>query len=87
MLWSSSSWNNVDLAAPALPIYNIAPGALIDPPYIPTWGGTSFSSVIVSGVAGLVWSENMSMNNWQLDQPLRNTADNIGEFVFFGTAG
>lgn len=63
-LWISSSWNNVDLAAPALPIYNIAPGALIQPPYIPTWGGTSFSSAIVSGVAGLVWSENMSMNNW-----------------------
>ncbi len=37
-LWSSSSWNNVDLTAPAVPIYNIAPGALIDPPYIPTWG-------------------------------------------------
>ncbi len=83
-LWSSSSWNNVDLAAPALPIYNIAPGALIDPPYIPTWGGTSFSSAIVSGVAGLAWSANMSMNNWQLDQILTNTADNIGDAVFFG---
>ncbi len=42
MLWSFSSWNTVDLAAPAFPIYNIAPGALIDPPYIPTWGGHLF---------------------------------------------
>ena len=83
-LWSSSSKNNVDLAAPALPIYNIAPGALIDPPYIPTWGGTSFSSAIVSGVAGLAWSANMSINNWQLDQILTSTADNIGDAVFFG---
>ena len=83
-LWSGSSWNNVDLAAPAVPIYNIAPGALIDPPYIPTWGGTSLSSAIVSGVAGLAWSANMSMTNWQVDQLLRNTADNIGNPVFFG---
>ena len=74
----------MDLAAPAVPIYNIAPGALYDPPYISTWGGTSFSSAIVSGVAGLVWSANMSMNNWQLDQILRNTADNIGDPLFFG---
>jgi len=47
-------------------------------------GGTSFSSAIVAGVAGLVGSANMSMNNWQLDQLLRNTADNIGLFVYFG---
>ncbi len=83
-LWSGSSKNNVDIAAPAVPIYNIAPGALIDPPYIPTWGGTSFSSAIVSGVAGLVWSANMSMNNWQLNQILINTADDLGNVVFFG---
>jgi len=83
-LWSSSSWNQVDVAAPALPIYNIAAGNIIDPPYIPTWGGTSFSSAIVSGVAGLVWSANMSMNNWQLDQILTSTADDLGNSAFFG---
>jgi len=83
-LWSSSSWNQVDIAAPALPIYNIAASNLIDPPYIPTWGGTSFSSAIVSGVAGLVWSANMSMNNWQLDQILTSTADDLGNSAFFG---
>lgn len=83
-LWSSSSWNQVDLVAPAVPIYNIAPGDLIDPPYIPTWGGTSFSAAIVSGVAGLAWSANMSMSNWQLNQILINSADNIGDTVFFG---
>jgi len=84
--WPTSSWNNVDLAAPAVSIYNIAPGALFDPPYIPTWGGTSFSSAIVSGVAGLVWSANMSMNNWQLDQILRNTADDLGKTAYFGAS-
>lgn len=82
--WSSSSWNNVDLAAPAVPIYNIAPSNILDPPYIPTWGGTSFSAAIVSGVAGLAWSANMSMNNWQLDQLLTNTADDLGNSAFFG---
>ncbi|MEX0998763.1 MAG: S8 family serine peptidase [Thermodesulfobacteriota bacterium] len=83
-LWISSSWNNVDLAAPALPIYNITPGALIDPPYIPTWGGTSFSSAIVSGVAGLAWSADMTLTNSELDQLLRNTADDLGSTIFFG---
>jgi len=35
-LWEFSSWNHVDLAAPALPIYNIASSNLYDPPYVPT---------------------------------------------------
>lgn len=83
-LWSASSWNQVDIAAPAVPIYNIGASNVFDPPYVPTWGGTSFSSAIVSGVAGLVWSANMSMTNWQLNQILLNTADNIGNVVFFG---
>lgn len=83
-LWSSSSYGLVDIVAPAVPIYNIAASNLLDPPYIPTYGGTSFSSAIVSGVAGLVWSENISINNWQLNQILMNTADDLGNSAFFG---
>jgi hypothetical protein len=48
------------------------------------WIGTSFSSPIVAGLAGLVWSANMSLSNSQVDQILRNTADNIGSSFFFG---
>jgi thermitase len=48
------------------------------------WVGTSFSSPIVVGVAGLVWSANMSLTNAQVDQILRTTADNIGSSFFYG---
>jgi len=48
------------------------------------WAGTSFSSPIVAGLAGLIWSANMSLTNAQVDQILRITADNIGSSFFFG---
>ncbi|MFA9407917.1 MAG: S8 family serine peptidase [Candidatus Dadabacteria bacterium] len=48
------------------------------------WSGMSFSSPIVAGLAGLVWSANMSLTNAQVDQILRNTADNIGDPFLFG---
>lgn len=48
------------------------------------WVGTSFSCPIVSGLAGLIWSANMSLTNAQVDQILRDTADNIGSSFFFG---
>jgi len=48
------------------------------------WVGTSFSSPIVAGLAGLIWSANMSLTNAQVDQILRTTADNIGSSFFFG---
>lgn len=48
------------------------------------WVGTSFSSPIVAGLAGLIWSANMSLTNAEVDQILRTTADNIGSSFFFG---
>jgi len=75
----SSFGNFVDLAAPGVSIANVFPGNS----YI-FWSGTSFSSPIVAGLAGLVWSVNPALTNVEVDQILRDTADNIGSSFFFG---
>ena len=75
----SSFGNFVDLAAPGVSIANVFPGNS----YI-FWSGTSFSSPIVAGLAGLVWSVNPTLTNVEVDQILRDTADNIGSPFFFG---
>lgn len=72
----SSFGNFVDLAAPGVSIANVFPGDN----YV-FWSGTSFSSPIV---AGLVWSANTALTNAEVDQILRDTADNIGSSFFFG---
>lgn len=77
----SSFGTFVDLAAPGVGIYNALGGGNN---LYTFWSGTSFSSPIVAGVAGLVWSANMSLSNAQVDQILRDTADNIGSSFFFG---
>ncbi|MGH7849595.1 MAG: S8 family serine peptidase [Thermodesulfobacteriota bacterium] len=46
--------------------------------------GTSFSAPIVSGVAGLVWSADISLTNAEVDQILKDTAENIGSSLYFG---
>ncbi|MGB3363641.1 MAG: S8 family serine peptidase [Thermodesulfobacteriota bacterium] len=83
----SSFGNFVDLAAPG---GNLSPFQFIYNVEGNTgngytgWVGTSFSSPIVAGLAGLIWSANMSLTNAEVDQILRTTADNIGSSFFFG---
>lgn len=83
----SSFGNFVDLTAPggsiSLPhfIYNVEGGTGNG---YTGWVGTSFSSPIVAGLAGLIWSVNMTLTNAQVEQILRTTADDIGSSFFFG---
>lgn len=83
----SSYGNFVDLAAPG---GNLSPYNFIYNVEGNTgngytgWVGTSFSSPIVAGLAGLIWSANISLTNTEVDQILRNTAENIGSSQFFG---
>ena len=84
-LASFSSYGSfVDIAAPGVNIHNAFGTSNIAGSYYTTWSGTSFSAPIVSGVAGLVWSVNTALTNAQVDQILRDTAENIGSSQFFG---
>jgi thermitase len=75
----SSYGNFVDLAAPGVRIVSTR-----DSSSYAYWSGTSFSSPIVSGVAGLVWSVNPGLSNDEVDKILRDTAENIGSSLYFG---
>ncbi|MEQ9619067.1 MAG: S8 family serine peptidase, partial [Deltaproteobacteria bacterium] len=80
----SSYGSFIDLAAPGVGIVN-AFGTSDQPgSFYTSWSGTSFSSPIVSGIAGLVWSVDPSLTNAGVDQILRDTAENIGSSTFFG---
>ena len=84
-LASFSSYGSfVDLAAPGVNIVNAVGTSNVAGSFYGTWSGTSFSAPIVSGVSGLIWSANISLTNAQVDQILRDTAENIGSSTFFG---
>lgn len=77
----SSFGNDVDLAAPGVSIYNVRG---VNNSAYTFWSGTSFSSPITAGIAGLVWSANPSLTNAEVDQMLRDTAEDIGDPFLFG---
>jgi hypothetical protein len=84
-LASFSSYGSfVDLAAPGVNIVNAVGTSNVAGSFYGTWSGTSFSAPIVSGVSGLIWSANISLTNAQVDQILRDTAENIGSSLYFG---
>ena len=80
----SSYGSFVDLAAPGVSIYNAIGTLDVPGSYYTYWSGTSFSSPIVSGIAGLVWSADMSLTNAEVEEILKDSAENIGPSIYFG---
>jgi len=70
--WSNAG-NNIDLAAPGLNIVTTGVGA--------SYGyasGTSFSAPVVAGVAALVFSVNSNLSGVQVQEILKQNADDLG---------
>lgn len=70
--WSNRG-NNIDLAAPGVYIYTTTRGGGFG-----AWNGTSFSAPAAAGVAGLVLSANPSLNGYQVQDVLKQSADDLG---------
>jgi len=69
----SNTGNNVDLAAPGIMIQTTAKGGGYQ-----SVAGTSFSAPIVAGVAALVMSANASLSPAQVQDILKQSADDLG---------
>jgi subtilisin family serine protease len=72
-----SSWGRmVDLAAPSQNIVAADPSLL--PSGYGLVNGTSFSTALTSGVAGLIWSVNPNLTPAQVEQILKSSAVDLG---------
>lgn len=80
----SSYGSFVDIAAPGVGIYNAIGTANTPGSFYTSWSGTSFSSPVVSGVAGLVWSADMSLTNEEVEEILKDTAVTLVPSSHFG---
>lgn len=77
-LSSFSNFGNwIDLAAPGSTIYTTNRGGGYG-----AWNGTSFSSPIVAGLAGLIWSVNPALTNAEVVEILKQGADDLGTAGF-----
>ncbi len=73
--WLGSNYANwIDISAPGAAIQTTY---LNKPPFYNAFSGTSFSAPIVSGILGLMLSQNPSLTNSQLRDILLNNTDNI----------
>lgn len=70
--WSSTG-NNIDLAAPGVLITTTNNGGTYG-----SWSGTSFSAPIVAGVAALVISANPALSASDVQDILKQSADDLG---------
>jgi len=70
--WSCTG-NNIDLAAPGQGIITTTRGGGYG-----TWAGTSFSAPIVAGAAALVIAVNPSLSGSQVQDILKQSADDLG---------
>lgn len=80
----SSFGTFVDISAPGVGIYNAIGTADTPGSFYTSWSGTSFSSPIVSGVAGLVWSADMSLTNAEVEDILKDSALTLVPSTHFG---
>src|ERR1041385_1473175 len=78
--WSNTG-NNLDLCAPGQ-VYTTIPGAGYT-----NAAGTSFSAPLVAGVAALVLSANPSLTSIQVQDVLKNSADDLGPAGWDSTYG
>ena len=78
--WSNTG-NNLDLCAPGQ-VYTTIPGAGYT-----NAAGTSFSAPLVAGVAALVMSANPSLTSIQVQDVLKNSADDLGPAGWDSTYG
>jgi len=88
--WGSNFGPEVDLAAPG--VHNFTtdivgqdganPGGVVNADYVNNFNGTSSSTPIVAGVAGLVLSVNPNLTEGQVRRLLTQTADKVGQVVY-----
>jgi subtilisin family serine protease len=80
----SNYGNFIDIAAPGVGIYNAIGTANSPGSFYTSWSGTSFSSPVVSGVAGLVWSADTTLTNQEVEDILKDTAVTLVPSTYFG---
>ena len=75
----SNYGDSLELMAPGVKIWSTIPNNNYD-----LWPGTSMAAPFVSGIAGLVLSDNNQLSNWIVRALLCFTATNIGDFYYYG---
>ncbi len=88
--WGSNFGPEVDIAAPGVHNYTTDivgadgynTGGALDANYVANFNGTSSSTPIVAGVAGLVLSANPNLREAQVRQILKQTADKVGRVIY-----
>lgn len=71
----SSYGTLVDLVAPGVSVYTTSNGGDSSYSFV---SGTSFSTPIVAGLCGLIWSRNPTLTPAQVEGILRSTCDDLG---------
>lgn len=75
----SNYGDSLELMAPGVKILSTIPNNNYD-----SWNGTSMAAPFVSGIAGLVLSDNNQLTNGQVRQILRFAATSIGSTHYYG---